>query len=68
MRAYTQGYVRMRAASLDYYTFVTALNPVATRRWHGKGVDFNNLTDDYIHSVQLKINRIPREKLNFSTP
>ncbi len=26
------------------------------------------LADDYIHSVQLKINRRPREKLNFSTP
>ena len=30
--------------------------------------DFRDLTDEYIHSVQLKINRRPREKLNFSTP
>ena len=38
------------------------------RQYIPKGVDFNSLTDDYIHSVQLKINRRPREKLNFSTP
>ena len=38
------------------------------RQYIPKGADFNGLTDDYIHSVQLKINRRPREKLNFSTP
>ena len=38
------------------------------RQYIPKGTDFNRLTDDFIHSVQLKINRRPREKLNFSTP
>ena len=38
------------------------------RQYIPKGTDFNMLTDEYIHSVQLKINRRPREKLNFSTP
>ena len=38
------------------------------RQYIPKGTDFNQLTDDIIHSVQLKINRRPREKLNFSTP
>ena len=38
------------------------------RQYIPKGTDFNELTDEYIHSVQLKINRRPREKLNFSTP
>lgn len=33
-----------------------------------KGADFDLLTDEFIHSVQLKINRRPIEKLNFSTP
>ena len=38
------------------------------RQYIPKGTDFRELTDEYIHSVQLKINRRPREKLNFSTP
>ena len=38
------------------------------RQYIPKGTDFNLITDDFIHSVQLKINRRPREKLNFSTP
>ena len=38
------------------------------RQYIPKGTDFRDLTDEYIHSVQLKINRRPREKLNFSTP
>ena len=38
------------------------------RQYIPKGTDFNGLTDEYIHSVQLKINRRPREKLNFFTP
>ena len=38
------------------------------RQYIPKGSDFRDLTDEYIHSVQLKINRRPREKLNFSTP
>lgn len=33
-----------------------------------KGTDFDLFTDEFIHSVQLKINRRPRKKLNFSTP
>lgn len=38
------------------------------RQYIPKGTDFKGLTDEYVHSVQLKINRRPREKLNFSTP
>ena len=38
------------------------------RQYIPKGTDFDLITDDFIHSVQLKINRRPREKLNFSTP
>lgn len=38
------------------------------RQYIPKGTDFNDITDDFIHKVQLKINRRPREKLNFSTP
>ncbi len=38
------------------------------RQYIPKGTDFNLITDDFIHSVQLKINRRPREKLNFYTP
>ena len=38
------------------------------RQYIPKGTDFNLITDDFIYSVQLKINRKPREKLNFSTP
>lgn len=38
------------------------------RQYIPKGTDFKGLTDEYVHSVQLQINRRPREKLNFSTP
>lgn len=38
------------------------------RQYIPKGTDFDDLTDEFIHSVQLKINRRPRKKLNFSTP
>lgn len=38
------------------------------RQYIPKGTDFRELTDEYIHSVQLKLNRRPREKLNFSSP
>ena len=38
------------------------------RQYIPKVTDFNELSDEFIHSVQLKINRRPREKLNFSTP
>lgn len=38
------------------------------RQYIPKGTDFNELTDDFILSVQRRINRRPREKLNFSTP
>ena len=31
------------------------------RQYIPKGTDFRDLTDEYIHSVQLKINRRPRE-------
>lgn len=38
------------------------------RQYIPKGTDFRDLTDEFIRSVQLKINRRPRKKLNFSTP
>ena len=38
------------------------------RQYIPKGTDFRELSDEFIHSVQLKINRRPREKLDFSTP
>ena len=38
------------------------------RQYLHKGVDFNCLTDDFIKSIQYKINRRPRLKLNFSSP
>ena len=38
------------------------------RQYIPKGTNFNDITDDYIHSVQLRLNRRPRQKLNFSTP
>ena len=38
------------------------------RQYIPKGTDFRELTDEYVHHVQLKLNRRPREKLNFSTP
>ena len=38
------------------------------RQYIPKGVNFNNITDDEIRNIQHKLNRRPREKLNFSTP
>lgn len=38
------------------------------RQYIPKGTDSSELTDEFIHSVQLKLNRRPRKKLNFSTP
>lgn len=38
------------------------------RQYMPKGTDFRKLTDEFIHSVQIKLNRRPRKKLNFSTP
>ena len=38
------------------------------RQYIPKGMSFNNLTDEKIHEIQMKLNRRPREKLNFSTP
>ncbi len=38
------------------------------RQYIPKGTDFRELPDEFIKEVQYKINRRPREKLNFSTP
>ena len=38
------------------------------RQYIPKGTDFRTLSDEFIKEVQYKINRRPREKLNFSTP
>ena len=38
------------------------------RQYIPKGTDFRELSDEFIKEVQYKINRRPREKLNFSTP
>lgn len=38
------------------------------RQYIPKGVSFNNFTDKMIKDIQMKLNRRPREKLNFSTP
>ncbi len=38
------------------------------RQYLPKGSDFNEFTDDFIRAVQYKLNRRPREKLNFDTP
>ena len=38
------------------------------RQYIPKGTDFRDLTDEFIHSVQLKLNRRPKQKLDFSTP
>ena len=38
------------------------------RQYIPKGTDFRLLTDEFIRNVQYKINRRPREKLNFYTP
>ena len=38
------------------------------RQYIPKETDFNKVTDAFIMTVQKKLNRRPREKLNFSTP
>lgn len=38
------------------------------RQYIPKGTDFRGLSDEFIKQVQYKINRRPREKLNFSNP
>ena len=38
------------------------------RQYIPKGTDISKVTDKRISSIQAKINRRPREKLNFSTP
>lgn len=38
------------------------------RKYIPKRADFNDYTDAYIKKVQYKLNRRPREKLNFDTP
>lgn len=38
------------------------------RQYFPKGTDFRGITDKRIASIQAKINRRPREKLQFSTP
>lgn len=38
------------------------------RQYIPKGTDFRQLTDEFVTSVQYKLNRRPRRKLNFSTP
>lgn len=38
------------------------------RQYIPKGTDFNKITDGFIMKVQKKLNKRPREKLNFSTP
>ena len=37
------------------------------RQYIPKGADFRDITDDYIHKVQLRLNRRPRNKLNSSS-
>ena len=38
------------------------------RQYFPKGTDFNLITQNELDKIQFKINRRPREKLNFSTP
>jgi len=38
------------------------------RQYIPKGTDFSLVSDEFIHSVQLKLNRRPREKLDFDSP
>lgn len=38
------------------------------RQYIPKGVDLNVFSDEFIKSVQYKLNRRPREKLDFSSP
>lgn len=33
-----------------------------------KGANINNITDAHITKIQMKINKRPRQKLNFTTP
>lgn len=38
------------------------------RQYIPKGVGFDDFSDEFIKSVQYKLNRRPREKLDFSSP
>lgn len=38
------------------------------RQYIPKGTDFSTVTPNFIKKIQTKLNRRPREKLNFSTP
>ena len=38
------------------------------RQYFPKGTDFNLVSQVELDKIQYKINRRPREKLNFSTP
>lgn len=38
------------------------------RQYIPKGTDFSTITTGFIKKIQTKLNRRPREKLNFSTP
>ncbi|MEF2644082.1 MAG: IS30 family transposase, partial [Paramuribaculum sp.] len=38
------------------------------RQYIPKGTDFSAVTPGFIKNIQAKLNRRPREKLNFSTP
>lgn len=38
------------------------------RQYFPKGTDFNSVTQEELNNAQKKINRRPREKLNFSSP
>ena len=38
------------------------------RQYFPKGTDFRLITDKQVQDVQHKLNRRPREKINFSTP
>ncbi len=38
------------------------------RQYIPKGTDFATVTPQFVKKIQTKLNRRPREKLNFSTP
>ncbi len=38
------------------------------RQYYPKGTDFNMVQQADLNAIQAKINRRPREKLNFSSP
>ncbi len=38
------------------------------RQYFPKGTDFRQVSDREVRQVQYKLNRRPREKINFSTP